>query len=840
MGAHGGGAETNGGNVHVMPPASAVGQDLHRRTLESSLPLGAAPSPPRRLPSSPGRKRTNGCTSVSDMASAPFVLSGSRTTQKDVSAQNVSTPVHVSHGGTIVQTPTRPRWSTNVQTYLGDVGTAEDVGSATPTSPISESLSSPGTLVSNTITKRSSLLADAAAAQARLSALDLAASKSRDGRMSEQKKQRNSCPSDVPSRDQTKENIGQQNIVADNRTRKSRGSSDDRSMSSSSADLNEHGHDKDGTRAVANSRSGKQPPPVCLEVGRAPRASPRRSDDPMEMIPTIINTNFEGGSLPSSARSARSPTSLNFRQMKFGRRLQQACDEGARASVLQNALAQAIAVGCADSQLHSAIVRHGNMALPYVVALEAAVASGRVEDVKAAIANAEAAHLDRHCEQARDEVAAHERRAAEAAEEARALEVAAAVADFDRKRKSWAALEVAVSTANSVDVTGASMEVLVAAKQDLFSAVEAAFAAELSEADLNEAETLRKRIHNAIEDKKGSIRLFCRVRPLLPSEVASGDHDVFQRRDAFTLDVAPHVGGVDQRTFSFDACWFPGSQDEVFADTRDLVQSAVDGYNVTIFAYGQTGAGKTHTMFGCANNPQDCGLCPRVADELFSIMSREGARTEFVITVSFVELYCRRFIDLLDTRRKSLKMRTSLKGETFIEGSSDRPVTSPKDVRRVVELGVKERHSRCTQMNNNSSRSHLILTFKVSCSNRQTGRCQRGKIILVDLAGSERVKRSGVTNDGLREACEVNTSLSALGDVMQALVRKEAHVPYRNHDLTQVMQDSLGGTSKTLMFLNLSPASSSLQESIMSLKYATRAKNFVNDVRLPKQSVLSS
>lgn len=363
------------------------------------------------------------------------------------------------------------------------------------------------------------------------------------------------------------------------------------------------------------------------------------------------------------------------------------------------------------------------------------------------------------------------------------------------------------------------------------------YAVRLTQEELGTAEGWRRRIHNAIEDRKGNIRLFCRVRPSLPSEPS-----VFVQRDAFSIEIAleplcklmkhKEKQPTDSPAFSFDACWTPGSQAEVFTDAKDLVQSAVDGYNITIFAYGQTGAGKTWTMYGPKESEKQ-GVCPRAVHELFEIMAKRKDDFEFSVTLSMYELYCKHFLDVLDAKaKKTLRIRTSPHGETYIENASEHRVHCVEEVRRLVDSGFKERHSRDTQMNIGSSRSHLFLCLRIISRCLLTGKQVCGKMMLVDLAGSERMKRSGVEGDAAREAIEINTSLSALGDVIQALVRGDSHVPYRNHELTQVLQDSLGGTSKTLMFVNLSSAACDLEESLTTIRYAQRAKNVVNDAAI--------
>jgi len=273
------------------------------------------------------------------------------------------------------------------------------------------------------------------------------------------------------------------------------------------------------------------------------------------------------------------------------------------------------------------------------------------------------------------------------------------------------------------------------------------------------------------------------------------------------------------------------------------VQSAVDGYNVTIFAYGQTGAGKTWTMYGDADNP---GLAPRSIHALFSVIRKEqqkGGKT-FKVKAYMIELYKQEIIDLLvaakpqnaqfgnNAPNKGLEVRRDLgRGMMYVEGVTERPVDSPDDLLQLMAEGERRRHTSSTQMNSASSRSHLMLSVIIECEVKEPAQVVYGKITLCDLAGSERPKKSEVSGDGLKEAIEINKSLSALGDVIEALTKGAKNIPYRNHKLTMLMQDSLGGTAKCLMFVNCSPASSNAEETTMSLKWASRARQITNDVK---------
>eukprot|EP00930_Biecheleria_cincta_P002782 TRINITY_DN103780_c0_g1_i1.p1 TRINITY_DN103780_c0_g1~~TRINITY_DN103780_c0_g1_i1.p1 ORF type:complete len:1405 (-),score=286.18 TRINITY_DN103780_c0_g1_i1:262-4416(-) len=356
------------------------------------------------------------------------------------------------------------------------------------------------------------------------------------------------------------------------------------------------------------------------------------------------------------------------------------------------------------------------------------------------------------------------------------------------------------------------------------------------EVQFAEEQAIRKRMHNQIQDMKGNIRVFCRFRPLVAKEVDQGDVVVLRKTDAFTVDLRRPAPHNDLRNFQFDSIFDCGStQDEVFADCRDLVQSAVDGYNVTIFAYGQTGAGKTHTMYGNATDP---GLAPRSIHALFDVIAREQRRGNktFALKAYMIEVYKQDIIDLLadpkHREQKSLQVKQDFgRGNMFVDGVSEHNISNPAELKALLAEGESRRHTRLTKMNASSSRSHLLLSIIIEGRVGDTGQVIYGKITLCDLAGSERPKKSEVTGDALKEAIEINKSLTALGDVIEALTKGSKVVPYRNSKLTMLMQDSLGGSAKTLMFVNCSPASSNCEESLTSMKWASRARHVTNDVK---------
>ncbi|KAE8707171.1 Kinesin-like calmodulin-binding protein-like protein [Hibiscus syriacus] len=348
------------------------------------------------------------------------------------------------------------------------------------------------------------------------------------------------------------------------------------------------------------------------------------------------------------------------------------------------------------------------------------------------------------------------------------------------------------------------------------------------EALYKEEQVLRKRYFNTIEDMKGKIRVFCRVRPLNEKEMAEKERKVLMGLDEFTVE---HPWKDDKaKQHMYDRVFDDGAtQEDVFEDTRYLVQSAVDGYNVCIFAYGQTGSGKTFTIYGSDNNP---GLTPRAIAELFKILRRDGNRFSFSLKAYMVELYQDILVDLLlpkNAKRLKLDIKKDAKGMVGVENATVLPISTFEELKSIIQRGSERRHTSGTQMNEESSRSHLILSVVIESTNLQTQSVARGKLSFVDLAGSERVKKSGSVGCQLKEAQSINKSLSALGDVISALSSGGQHIPYRNHKLTMLMSDSLGGNAKTLMFVNVSPVESNLDETYNSLTYASRVRSIVND-----------
>ncbi|KAH9536052.1 hypothetical protein CY35_17G085800 [Sphagnum magellanicum] len=349
------------------------------------------------------------------------------------------------------------------------------------------------------------------------------------------------------------------------------------------------------------------------------------------------------------------------------------------------------------------------------------------------------------------------------------------------------------------------------------------------EALYKEEQILRKRYFNMMEDMKGKIRVYARWRPLSEKEHRENQRSVLSSPDEFTLEHPWKDDKPKQHQFDHVFDQF-ATQEQIFDDTKYLVQSAIDGYNVCIFAYGQTGSGKTFTIYGSDTDP---GLTPRATRELFHCMKRDVKKFSFSLKVYMLEIYQDTLIDLLLPKNggkpKRLDIKKDSKGMVVVENATLVPIVSRDELESIVAKGLEKRHTSGTQMNAESSRSHLILSIIIESTNLQTQVLVRGKLSFVDLAGSERVKKSGSSGEQLKEAQSINKSLSALGDVISALATEEQHIPYRNHKLTMLMSDSLGGNAKTLMFVNISPADSNLDETHNSLCYATRVRSIIND-----------
>lgn len=338
-------------------------------------------------------------------------------------------------------------------------------------------------------------------------------------------------------------------------------------------------------------------------------------------------------------------------------------------------------------------------------------------------------------------------------------------------------------------------------------------------------------LYNQVQDLKGTIRVYCRVRPFLSGQ-SNGQSTVDYIGENGNIMVAnPFKQGKDARKmFLFNKVFAPNvSQEQIYVDTQPLVRSVLDGFNVCIFAYGQTGSGKTYTMSGPDLTAEETwGVNYRALRDLFQISITRGDMIKYEVGVQMIEIYNEQVRDLLvsDGSNRRLDIRNTAQANGLnVPDASLIPVTSTEDVLELMRIGQKNRAVGATALNERSSRSHSVLTVHVLGRELVTGSILKGCLHLVDLAGSERVDKSEAVGERLKEAQHINRSLSALGDVISALAQKSAHIPYRNSKLTQVLQDSLGGHAKTLMFVHINPEPNAIGETISTLKFAERVSS---------------
>ncbi|XP_077243787.1 kinesin-like protein KIN-14Q isoform X2 [Tasmannia lanceolata] len=338
----------------------------------------------------------------------------------------------------------------------------------------------------------------------------------------------------------------------------------------------------------------------------------------------------------------------------------------------------------------------------------------------------------------------------------------------------------------------------------------------------------QKELNNKVLELKGNIRVFCRCRPLNTEEIAGEASMAIDFETAKDGELTVIANGIPKKVFKFDSVFSTeADQADVFKDTAPFATSVLDGYNVCIFAYGQTGSGKTFTMEG---TEEARGVNYRTLKELFQIISERQGLFRYDISVSVLEVYNEQIRDLLVSSSqpgvgaKRLEIRQVADGVHHVPGLVEVHVTNMNEVWEVLQTGSNARAVGSTNANEHSSRSHCIHCVMVKGANFVSGECTNSKLWLVDLAGSERIAKTDVQGDRLKETQNINKSLSALGDVISSLATKSPHIPFRNSKLTHLLQDSLGGDSKTLMFVQISPNENDVSETLCSLNFASRVR----------------
>ncbi|KAL7539620.1 hypothetical protein ACHAXR_011716, partial [Thalassiosira sp. AJA248-18] len=341
----------------------------------------------------------------------------------------------------------------------------------------------------------------------------------------------------------------------------------------------------------------------------------------------------------------------------------------------------------------------------------------------------------------------------------------------------------------------------------------------------------RKRMHNMIQELRGNVRVFARIRPFLPNDGKQSNEDKkpsVSHEGDLAVTVTKPSDPSQRHRFSFDRVFAPSAgQEALFDEVSEFVQSALDGYNVCLFSYGQTGSGKTHTMQGAGTGVMR-GLIPRSIEQIGSHKTQlEKDGWSFAMEISFLEIYNESLRDLL---RENTKVE--LKHEIKVGSDGRRTVTNltvkpidPNDrasVEEVLSLAAKRRSTASTDMNATSSRSHSVFTLNLTAKHEEKNQAVRGTLNLVDLAGSERLDRSNAIGQQAKEAMAINKSLSSLADVFTAIGQKQNHIPFRNSRLTYLLQPALSGDGKTCMVVNISPTEASVQESLSSLRFAVK------------------
>ncbi|KAJ8004838.1 hypothetical protein DPEC_G00140460 [Dallia pectoralis] len=334
---------------------------------------------------------------------------------------------------------------------------------------------------------------------------------------------------------------------------------------------------------------------------------------------------------------------------------------------------------------------------------------------------------------------------------------------------------------------------------------------------------LRRKYHEQLVELKGNIRVLCRVKPVLKEDQHEEGQPVVVTTDPNNESALSVLKGKGRsHSFELDRVFHPqATQEEVFQEIEPLVTSCIDGYHVCIFAYGQTGSGKTYTMEGSTENP---GINQRALKHLFSEIEDRKDMWTYTVSVSSVEIYNEVLRDLLskDGDKLDIKINPDGTGQLHVPGLRVIEVKSFQHIKKLLAQARRNRITFGTQMNQHSSRSHALLMITVLGTDLASGAKTTGKLNLVDLAGSERVWKSGAEGERLKEAQNINRSLLALGDVIQALRGKEKHIPFRNSRLTYLLQDSLGKGNKTAMVVQVSALESNVGETMCSLKFAER------------------
>jgi len=331
-----------------------------------------------------------------------------------------------------------------------------------------------------------------------------------------------------------------------------------------------------------------------------------------------------------------------------------------------------------------------------------------------------------------------------------------------------------------------------------------------------------------------NVRVCARFRPTNKLEQNQGAKVIMKIEADSEVSI---FRGNDKKKFNLDHFYPPDSEQETVYEHsgKPLVSEILKGYNATMFAYGQTGSGKTWSMMGEPEDPRYQGLIPRMINAVFEEIEQADENLEFVVKVSYVELYREKIRDLLETRSSSLAIREHKSGGIYIEGVQEPYVVSSEEVLWHLEEGGHNRATSATRMNETSSRSHAVFIFRLIAEDKRTHSKKMSKLMMVDLAGSEKVRKTQAQGQRLEEAKGINQSLSTLGRVIQGLTTNKGHIAYRDSKLTRLLSDSLGGNSKTCIIVTCSPCEYNVEETISTLRFGVNCKKVKNKPKVNQE-----
>ncbi|PVV01298.1 hypothetical protein BB560_004284 [Smittium megazygosporum] len=326
-----------------------------------------------------------------------------------------------------------------------------------------------------------------------------------------------------------------------------------------------------------------------------------------------------------------------------------------------------------------------------------------------------------------------------------------------------------------------------------------------------------------------NIKVVARFRPQNALEIREGGTPVIEIHEDTTVSISTqeNIG-----PFTFDRAFGTNTSQQELYDysIKQTLSDVFNGYNGTVFAYGQTGSGKTFTMMGSDIDDGNLkGITPRIVEGIFNNILESPPSVEYLVKVSYIEIYMEKVKDLLNPVNDNLPLHEDKNRGVYVKGLMEIFVSSVEEVYDVMKQGGKSRVIAQTNMNAESSRSHSIFQITIQMKNTNDGKTKFGNLFLVDLAGSEKVGKTGATGQTLEEAKKINKSLSSLGNVINSLTdKKSTHIPYRDSKLTRILQESLGGNSRTTLIINCSPSSYNVAETISTLRFGTRAKSIEN------------